>query len=326
LQKTALPIDENRFAVSIVIPFRNEDASLPKLLESLLALKRVYDDEIILVNDGSNNLVGLPDLSKYPFIRLIHLETQLQGSKKNALTHGIRHSKNAFILTTDADCKHHIDWIETMAAEMNDSVNLVFGPVIVKPSPNNFVGRISFFESLSLSAVGVASSAVNVPILCSGANLLFRKHIWETIGGYEKHKNIQSGDDVLFMKDIDDAFPETIRATIHPRAVVETLAQKSISSFVQQHKRWASKTGHINTPVKKIWSFLLVWWMISIIPLFFISPIAAGILLQLELLFMLPYSYALGKSLPILNWLLFRLVYPFSVILIFLPFKYSWKK
>ena len=91
--------------VSIVIPARNEEASLPSVLDevSLMMTSSSYCFEVIIVNDRSTDRT-CEIARQYPFVNLI--DNQLRLGKGGALRTGFNIAKGTYIAMMDADFSH----------------------------------------------------------------------------------------------------------------------------------------------------------------------------------------------------------------------------
>lgn len=93
-------------AVSVIVPVRNEEASLSACLRSLVS-QRGVDYEIIVVDDGSTDRTRQIAQS-LPGVRVIEAAPLPPGAtgKCNALVCGAREARGQWLLFTDADTVH----------------------------------------------------------------------------------------------------------------------------------------------------------------------------------------------------------------------------
>src|SRR5438309_276650 len=103
--ETPVP-DSGRPTVSVIVPARNEEASLRVCLESLSAQRDIHF-EIIVVDDGSTDRTRAIAES-FPGIRVIEPGPLPPGwtGKNNAVTAGARQAQGRWLLFTDADTVH----------------------------------------------------------------------------------------------------------------------------------------------------------------------------------------------------------------------------
>ena len=270
-----------KYRVSVVVAARNEEQNIRTLLSELL--QQTYPSskyEIILVNDESEDGTGeIIDefVNKYDNVKHIHAisdrETGLTA-KKNALNQGIRQSTGELILSTDADCHVKPTWIETMVSYFTDDVGMVIGfsQLGDKQYPYSFFERVQAVDFLSLMAAAQGSSNLNFPLAVSGQNIAYRKAAFEAVGGFEKIKHRISGDDVLLLQLIRKYTNWKIRFAPSERAFNWTQPEKTIKSFLNQRKRWASN-GSYQTRLNKIFFFFIVSVFVTNLILLFGTPV-----------------------------------------------------
>src|SRR5690554_1483481 len=104
---------------SLVVPFRNESENLLPLLRSILRLNYPSEMlEIIFVDDFSedNSVEIIEKMRKeinFP-VRSLQNKRTSASPKKDAISEAIKHAKNHWIATTDADCVLPRDWLYAM--------------------------------------------------------------------------------------------------------------------------------------------------------------------------------------------------------------------
>jgi len=104
---------------SIIIPFRNEAENLQNLLESLRKLIYPTDlYEVLLVDDESSddsvNMIRSFIAKEFPkekHIRVVANNRQTVSPKKDAIITALSEANNSWIVTTDADCTFHENWL-----------------------------------------------------------------------------------------------------------------------------------------------------------------------------------------------------------------------
>jgi biofilm PGA synthesis N-glycosyltransferase PgaC len=236
-----------RVPVTVLIPVRNEEAGVSACLEAVL--HQDYPEElirIIVIDDDSEDQSAqiIQDVFKtYPgrATRYLHLTGEGGGSgKKAALTLGHTFAMDGLVVCTDGDCVMGKNWLRSLAAFYEEKKpKLILGPVAFHQEQGWFE-RMQTLEFAGLLMVTGGSAGRNKPLMCNGANLAYTKAVFEEAGGYTGD-TLASGDDVLLMEKVRALYPEGISFLKSSDAVVYTHPQHSLSNFMQQRRRWASK-------------------------------------------------------------------------------------
>lgn len=231
--------------ISIIIPFRNESKNLPANLRGLE--KQNYSQEkfeIIYVNDSStdDSVKVLTDsiTSKNVSVISVPDEFSPNAHKKRAVRYGIENAKGDLIITTDADCFHGNEWLQTMVNYLDEDTAFVSGPVEFAAGENIFSG-MQKLEFAGLVITGAGLIGINKPTICNAANIIYRKKVFDEVKGFKDNMNLSSGDDELLMQKIHKETKYKIKFCPERKAVVKTEANNSVEQFYQQRKRWASK-------------------------------------------------------------------------------------
>ena len=107
--------------VSVIVPAKNEAASLPRLLAGLKALDQVR--EIIIVNDGSIDETS--DICReFDVIEIKHPYSKGNGA---AIKSGVRASTGDVLLFMDADGQHTPEDIPGLLHKMSEGYDMVVG-------------------------------------------------------------------------------------------------------------------------------------------------------------------------------------------------------
>jgi biofilm PGA synthesis N-glycosyltransferase PgaC len=224
--------------ISVIVPFRNEEKNVNRLLDSLQA--QTYKNfEILFIDDHSHDRSS-EILATRGIVNLTVLNNKGEG-KKSAITTGLQVANGSLIATTDADCILPDRWLSEICHHFVDErVKLIFGGVRTHQD-KIFFSTLQAIEFASLIGSGAATAALHFPTMCNGANLAYRRSAFEEVNGYEGNLRIASGDDEFLMRKIHQRFPGSVRFLNSPEAVVVTIAQPGLFSFFRQRVRWASK-------------------------------------------------------------------------------------
>ncbi|TAE54745.1 MAG: glycosyltransferase, partial [Bacteroidetes bacterium] len=192
--------------VSVVIPARNEERRIATCLHSVLQQQYPAGKfEVILVNDHSTDAtkaIATVFATRNPQLRVIDLEAQgINAYKKAALSAGIAAAQGEIVLQTDADCEMGTGWLYHMVAHFDATTALVSGPVRLM-SQDHWLEHVQALESMGLVALGAGSMAARRPNMCNGANMAYRKSVFEEVGGFGGPEGVASGDDEFLLQKI----------------------------------------------------------------------------------------------------------------------------
>jgi cellulose synthase/poly-beta-1,6-N-acetylglucosamine synthase-like glycosyltransferase len=255
--------------VSIIIPCRNEEATIGRLLQRLISMQPHTFIEILCVDDHSTDHTAriIKEVEKVKYISL----TEFTKGKKAAIEEGIRRATGDVILVTDADCYPDEYWLESMTIPfLSSQIHMVCGWVRMNGQGTVFSELVSL-EFSTMIALSAAMSGWNKPVLCNGASLAFRRESFLQVGGYSGDK-AASGDDVFLMHKFKSRFGKhTIHYMIQPGAGVETMAPNTLNTFIQQRIRWAQKsvlyrdfdTIFLSLFILLVHGWLLGWFIVS---------------------------------------------------------------
>ena len=278
--------NDKKYFVSIIVPFRNETEVIVDCLKSLEMQTYPRDYfEIIFVDDFSNDdsFAKLNAEKKLANTRVISVPNDFQklSPKKRGIKYGIEKSQGEIILTTDADCVHSKEWLETMISGFAENTGFISGPVKFANS-NMLFEKIQQLEFSGLVLVGAGLIGSKKPTICNAANIAFSKDAFDFVDGYEDNQHLASGDDEFLMQKIAKTKKFKVKFLFVEQAVVETQANDTVNKFIQQRKRWASK-GLFYNDKTLILKLIMIY-------LFFLSlPLQAIFGITLSLIFL--YSF-----------------------------------
>lgn len=234
---------------SIIVPVRNEAEKIERLLESIEDMYYDPDDfEVLLVDDSSeDHTLDVVNGRSWNFdLKVFSLNGQI--GKKAAIEKGVGQAENDVIITTDGDCLVPKTWLQSFRQSFKEGVQLVVGPVRM-----NYSGLFGALQSFDFSIlIGYAASLVGmgIPSMSNGANLAYRREVFNAVNGYAGNQQIPSGDDEFLLLKVAKKYPDSIRFSKNSESVVSTEPKGSFADLLNQRVRWLSKwTLHKNPKI-----------------------------------------------------------------------------
>jgi len=234
---------------SILIPVRNEAAVIEKCLEDIC--KQHFPSqhfEVIIIDDHStdetikviNQFISANTKINIKLLSMID-DAEQRKLKKAAITYGVSHAQNDFIVLTDADCERGVEWLTTINHFLIETgIKMCYAPVAF--SATNVFEKIQSMEFAGLVGIGAAAINIKNPNMCSAANLIFEKNVFYEVEGYKGYDGIASGDDEFLMHKVFKRYPNRVRFLKNKKAIVYTSANTSIKQLADQRRRWVSKS------------------------------------------------------------------------------------
>jgi cellulose synthase/poly-beta-1,6-N-acetylglucosamine synthase-like glycosyltransferase len=241
-----LPNASAQIAVSIIVAARNEEENISKTIEDLLA--QDYSTslmEIIFIDDHSTDATGKIIMSyNDPRIKLITLNEPItiNSYKKKAIQTAIGKASGKLIITTDADCRMGRKWLKTIVGYYQQGGFKMISSPVVFNEERNFFERAQSLEFLYLIGMGASTIGNRNPSTCNGANLAYERAAFYEVGGFTGIEDLASGDDELLLHKIAARYNNKIGFLKNSDAIVYTQAKPTVNEFIQQRKRWASKS------------------------------------------------------------------------------------
>lgn len=233
----------NSGSVTIIVPFRNEEQNLNLLFDSIERLN-FRPIQVIFIDDDSEDrgkeiLNRLIDQNEDEDLQFQILKNFGKG-KKEAVHTALRSAFGEFIFTTDADCILPKFWVETMLNQLSrPNTKMTAGPVITLGS-KTFLETFQQVEWASILLVTKAGFEWKNPIMCSAANMAYRKAAFQELAPYDDNMHHLSGDDEFLLKKMVKKFgPEAVTYT--SGNLVWTKPQTSWRDLFSQRIRWISK-------------------------------------------------------------------------------------
>src|SRR5271166_2079680 len=173
-------------AVSVIVPARNEEASLADCLRTLVG-QAGPSYEIIVVDDDSTD--GTRAIAESFPVRVIAADPLPEGwtGKCNAAWSGAKVAKGQWLLFTDADTKHAPNSIASGLQEAKENE-----ADLLSYSPTQEVGSLSeralmpviFAELATTYPPKEVSDPASPTAAANGQYLLIRREVYDAVGGH----------------------------------------------------------------------------------------------------------------------------------------------
>lgn len=329
--------------VTVLIAARNEERNIGRTLDSIVSQdfpKELL--QIIVVDDHSTDHTATI-ITSYASrgVTLLQLNegSKLNSYKKLAISRAIAQASGEIIVTTDADCRMGAGWLRTVVRYFEETGAYMVSSPVAYSEEKSYFERLQTLEFLYLIGLGAAGIGNTNPTTCNGANLAYRRTLFYEMDGFNGIDNLASGDDELFLHKVAERYPEKIGFCKAKEAIVYTDAKPTLSSFLNQRKRWASKSTKYRDK-RVVWLGISIWLfnvllIVGIIQ--FITDLPSvytvflfvfGIKVMVELAFIYPLCNMMNKR--SLLWSLLPLSLMHAIYLVYIGLagnvgKYDWK-
>jgi glycosyltransferase involved in cell wall biosynthesis len=223
----------------VLISARNEAQNLQLNLGSFIDQKPL-GFELMIVDDHSTDSTFefLEESGKsIPYLKVLRSEND--EGKKQALNFGIEKTDCEFIVLTDADCYAVSDkWLKLMVSGFNKNdtdIVLGYSPYVGKGLLTGFIRFETFMTALQYFSYALAG----IPYMGVGRNMSFRKSFFLKKNGFDKHLDIKSGSDDLFINETSN--PKNISIQYDPDSFIYSYPNRTVFDFLRQ------KSRHIST-------------------------------------------------------------------------------
>ena len=244
--------------VSVIIAARNEAGRMEGLLKQMLRQDfPVSRMEVIVSDDDSTDgtlaVVHAFGASHPGFpLRIVTTPSGTTGvkGKKGAIGRAVAIAGGAVLLFTDADTERGPGWITSMTGMFSDpGTCMVLGPVALNGG-RSLLREIQSLEFLGLMGVTAGSAELGFPVMSNGANLAYRRGLFNRAGGFTGNERFLSGDDQFMLAAARrDRFAKGgTRFNLAPEAVVTTEPESTLRGFAAQRIRWVSKSRGYRDP------------------------------------------------------------------------------
>jgi len=220
-------------AVSVVVPVRNGEATIGRLLESLLEVDYDRGKVEVIVVDGNSTDRTREIVAKYP-VKLLTEEGRGLNAARNT---GIRNSRGEIVAFTDSDCLVPSNWIRKIVENFGDSqVGCVGGNVkgygddLLSRYADNSLMHVmrSFKERVVLDMIKLF---FNYP---AGCNMAFRRSFIEEVGYFNEALRY-GGDDIELVERIGKAGGKMV---LDPEVLILHKHRSTLKGLLKQTFNW----------------------------------------------------------------------------------------
>lgn len=247
--ETASVVQKKNEGVSVIIASKNSGDQIYQLVQKIL--KQDYPTfEVIVIDDFSTDksgekLIALQDKK----LVLLKAKHDVPG-KKSALSQAIASSTYPILLLTDADCMPQSDkWIKKMVDTLHSNVDkevvLGYGPMIVH---NNALSRFARYETFMTAFQYMGFAGIGLPYMGVGRNLMYKKSLFESAGGFSGHHHIASGDDDLFVQSAVTGI--NVAVCTDPDTFMYSDSKTSMTDFLMQKSRHITTSMYYKPMIK----------------------------------------------------------------------------
>ncbi|HYN90135.1 MAG TPA: glycosyltransferase [Ardenticatenaceae bacterium] len=217
--------------VSLIFTVLNEAASLPTLLDSIVAQRR-SPDEIIVVDGGSRDeTVAILDRyrQRLPLEVVVAPGANISAGRNVA----IGRARGEIIAVTDGGVRLDPAWLERLVAPFSqDSPPDLVGGFFL-PDPHSL-----FEQALAVTTLPAREEMGRGRFLPSSRSVAFTKAVWARVGGYPEW--LRYSEDVLFDLAVQASGALVAYA---PDAVVYFRPRGSLLAFARQYRNYAYGDG-----------------------------------------------------------------------------------
>ena len=248
--------------LSIVVSARNEEQTIRDFIYEIV--KQNFPKthfELIIIDDCSDDntyQLAKETLAKSGLQYQLIKQDVHYGKKKN-LALAIQKSIGDIIVTTDADVVYrHPNWLQSISSYFHTlSPNMLIMPVDFK-GESGFLSQFQITENIALTGITAGYAGLQKPFMCNGANLAFKKAIYELVDGYHSHSHLSSGEDIFILESFKKVDSARVQYGLSRELIVKTSTVKNLHDLFNQRVRWASKTKENPNLLNSFFAFIVL--------------------------------------------------------------------
>lgn len=193
--------------VSIIIPTKNQPQLIKTCVQSILENTQSNPIEILIVDNGSDDhetLAYYQSLQSLSKIRVLAFNETFNYSR--AINLGASHAKGQFILTLNNDIEiRQVDWFKCLFEAFIEPAIGIVGAMLLYPNttiqhagvvldPNRLISHVFCHQHGTPSTPHGATHWQRNYLAVTGACQLFRKQLFDQLGGYDENFGLTFSD------------------------------------------------------------------------------------------------------------------------------------
>ncbi len=219
--------------VTIIVPCWNEESTVSKTIHSLLNLDYPKDKlKIMIVDDGSTdgtwNVV-----QKFQNNAQIELYTKENGGKYTALNFALERVQSDLVGCLDADSYVHKDALKHIIVYFQDKEIMAVAPSVKLWQPKGVLQLLQKVEYGFGIFTRKMFHYMQAVYITPGPFSIFRREVFEKLGGYEHAHNTEDIEIALRMQ------KNHFKIAHAHNAEVYTVAPRTIKTLMKQRVRWS---------------------------------------------------------------------------------------
>jgi cellulose synthase/poly-beta-1,6-N-acetylglucosamine synthase-like glycosyltransferase len=241
------PSKANLPLVSVIVPVKDEEGVIGRLLDALLRLDYPRErNEIIIVEDGSKDKtleICQKYVDHYPsYVKLFHRETS--NGKPSALNYALKKANGEILALFDADCVPSSDVLLRAAECFKDSSTVAVqgSASSINANENMLTRLISYEEAVGFRTYALGRNFLNLFVYLIGSCCFLRKDVVEKLGGWDEDSLCE--DLEISVRLTKEGY--SIRYVPEIQSWQESPAKLGV--LVKQRARWLR--GHMETALK----------------------------------------------------------------------------
>lgn len=246
--------------LSIVIPFFNERAMLPLLLERLLPVVSNLEVswELVFVDDGSDDGSAeflIETIRREKRIRLVRLSRNF--GKEAALTAGLEHARGEGVLIMDADLQDPPELVPDMVARWREGVDVV----LMQRRSRRGEGWFKRFSAYTFYRLLNRACRSPIPVDTGDFRLMSRRAVDALLSLNERNRYMKGLFAWVGMPTVVvpyDREPRAAGTTKWDFLGLLGLALEGLTSFSAAPLRWATATGLIAATLGAVFGLWIV--------------------------------------------------------------------